>query len=177
MKRYLFILALGLTITVMISSCKKDNPVVPPVEPPAVLKDTVTLSVTGVTHRSVEVNVKCTMNNEKLIILLYRRLNNTDTLAAEYPVEAADTTITDDNNGEGLQVDTEYKYYAVLRDTTGEIKDTSNTVSARTLPVTSHNYTWQEYTIGEFGSALYDVWGTDENNVWAVGSIYINNKF
>ncbi len=175
MKRQLFILALGLTITLMVSSCKKDNPVVPPVEPPAVLKDTVTLSITGVTHRSVDVNVQCTMNNAQYSVLLYRRLNNTDTLAAEYPVEAADTTITDDNNGEGLLLDTEYKYYAVTRDSTGEIKDTSNTVSARTLPVTSHNYTWQEYTIGGFGSALYDVWGTDENNVYAVGGVTIND--
>ncbi len=35
----------------------------------------------------------------------------------------------------------------------------------------------QEYTIGDWQSALYDVWGTDENNVWAVGSLTIGGKF
>ena len=47
-------------------SCKKDNPV----EPPINLKDTVTISVEGVTHRSIELNVKSTMNNYQFSIKL-----------------------------------------------------------------------------------------------------------
>ncbi|MBZ0179273.1 MAG: hypothetical protein K8F36_08275, partial [Melioribacteraceae bacterium] len=53
-------------------------------------------------------------------------------------------------------------------------KDTSEKVIGRTLGATSHNYVWEEYTIGESG-ALYDVWGTDENNVYAVGGVRIND--
>ncbi len=118
------------------------------------VKDTVTISVEGVTHRSVELRVQSTTNNDQLTIEIYRTLNNKDTLVSAYPITRTDTTIIDDNNGEGLQLNTEYTYYAVTVDTAGEIKDTSNIVTARTLAPTSHVYTWQEYTIGDFGSTL-----------------------
>ncbi len=172
MKQILIALTL-LYFSLALLSCKKDNPVIPPIEPP-VLKDTVTVSVEGVTHRSVELRVQSTVNNDQLTIEIYRTLSSKDTLLSSYPITRTDTTIIDDDNGEGLLLDTEYKYYAVTRDSTGEIKDTSNTVSARTLAPTSHDYTWRETTIGDFGSVLYDVWGTDENNVYAVGIININ---
>ena len=39
---------------------------------------------------------------------------------------------------------------------------------------TSHNFTWQSWTFGEIGtSRLYDVAIVDENNIWAVGEIYL----
>ena len=74
-------------------------------------------------------------------------------------------------------LDTTYTYFAVRVDSLGQLKDTSNTVTARTLAPTSHNYTWQEFTIGNvgFSNSLYDVWGTDENTVWAVGTVMIND--
>ncbi|HMU43142.1 MAG TPA: hypothetical protein PKA80_07565, partial [Ignavibacteriaceae bacterium] len=61
----------------------------------------------------------------------------------------------------------------------GEEKDTSNIVTQKTLAPTSHDYTWQEYTFGDAGypNTLYDVWGTDENNVWVVGGMEINGIF
>jgi hypothetical protein len=167
----------ALLFSLVLFSCKKDNPVVPPVEPPVVLKDTVTISVKGVTYRSIELNVQCSMNNSQYSIRLFRTLNSKDTLVAEYLITVRDTTIIDNNNGNGLQLNTEYSYFAVTKDTTGEIKDTSNTVNATTLAATSHNYTWQEFNIGDWQSTLYDVWGTDENDVWAVGIVYIDNKF
>lgn len=42
------------------------------------------------------------------------------------------------------------------------------------LPIdtTSHNFTWQIDTIGTFQSYLRDTWGSDTNNVYAVGFIY-----
>ena len=72
-------------------------------------------------------------------------------------------------------LDTTYTYFAVRMDSLGQLKDTSNIVTQKTLAPTSHNYTWQEFTIGEWQSVLYDVWGTDENNVWAVGTVMIND--
>ena len=48
-------------------------------------------------------------------------------------------------------------------------------VTQKTLAPTSHNYTWQESQLVTWQSALYDVWGTDENNVWAVGTVMIND--
>jgi hypothetical protein len=55
----------------------------------------------------------------------------------------------------------------------------SNEVSATTLDTTSHNFTWQTWTFGEAGvgsSALYDVAIIDENNIWAVGAIYLKDS-
>ena len=48
--------------------------------------------------------------------------------------------------------------------------------SPTALETTSHNFTWQKYVIGEFQSNLYDVWGTDGNNVYATGIVRLNGK-
>jgi hypothetical protein len=87
-----------------------------------------------------------------------------------------DTTIIDDADGEGLQLETSYVYYAVRIDSANAEKDSSAFITAQTLGATSHDYTWEEITIGDDGysNALYDVWGTDENNVYAVGGFNIN---
>ena len=42
------------------------------------------------------------------------------------------------------------------------------------MDTTSHNFTWQTWTFGEHSnSVLYDVVIIDENNIWAVGEIYM----
>ena len=42
---------------------------------------------------------------------------------------------------------------------------------------TSHNFTWQTWTFGEHSSSvLYDVVIIDENNIWAVGEIYLSDS-
>ena len=46
-----------------------------------------------------------------------------------------------------------------------------------TMDTTSHNFTWQTFTFGEHQhSVLYDVAVIDENNIWAVGEIYMNDS-
>jgi hypothetical protein len=54
----------------------------------------------------------------------------------------------------------------------------SNKVTATTMDTTSHNFTWQTF---EFGvqtnvSRLFDVAIINENNIWAVGEIYMNDS-
>ena len=45
------------------------------------------------------------------------------------------------------------------------------------VDTTSHNFTWQSWSFGEHSSsALYDVAIIDENNIWAVGEIYLNDS-
>ncbi len=56
-------------------------------------------------------------------------------------------------------------------DSLGERKDSSNIITATTLAATNFNYTWQEFDLGDPGSVLYDVWGTNENNVYSCGVI------
>jgi hypothetical protein len=46
-----------------------------------------------------------------------------------------------------------------------------------TMDTTSHNFTWQTFTFGEHSSSvLYDVAIINENNIWAVGEIYMNDS-
>ncbi len=53
----------------------------------------------------------------------------------------------------------------------------SNELSVTTMDTTSHNFTWQTWTFGEHSSStLYDVAIIDENNIWAVGEIYMNDS-
>jgi hypothetical protein len=160
-----------------INSCKDDLPVVPPDIPPdpIILKDTLAVSITDITHRSLTINVSTTQNNPGSVIKLFRSDNSSETLLAEYLIDVKDTSLIDDNNGAGLELNKEYSYYALRIDSLGERKDSSNIVTAATLNATSHEYTWEEFIIGEFQSSLYDVWGTDENNVYAVGTIIIND--
>lgn len=167
---------LFLLLLLTLFGCKEDPPIVPPPPPPPpVYKDTLTVAVEDVTHRSITVNIKTTVNNPKSTIKFFRIFNNTETQVSEYPITLNDTSIIDDNLGGGLQLNTTYSYYAVRMDSVGARKDSSNIVQATTYDTTSHNYTWQEFKIGEWQSALYDVWGTDENNVYACGGVTIND--
>ncbi|MBK7104989.1 MAG: glucosyl transferase [Ignavibacteriae bacterium] len=53
----------------------------------------------------------------------------------------------------------------------------SNKIQVTTLDTTSHNITWQTFLFGEHSSSvLYDVAVIDENNIWAVGEIYMNDS-
>jgi hypothetical protein len=175
MKRIFAIVLSIILILIIIYNCKEEPPVVPPQPPPLGVRDTITLSVEQVTHRSTVVNVKTTTNNQNSTIQLYRQFNNADTLVAEYLITTTDTSIIDDNNGNELELNTTYTYYAMRKDTTGEKKDSSNFITATTLAATNFNYTWQEFAFGEPGSVLYDVWGTDENNVYSCGVIIMGD--
>jgi len=164
-------------LLIVIYSCQDEPPVVPPPPPPPPpnIKDTLTLTFEYSTHRSIIINSKTTTNNKNSIIELYRQFNNIDTLVAEYPITSNDTSIIDDSNGLGLQLNTTYTYYAVRIDTLDERKDSSSFITATTLAATNFNYSWQEFALGDPGSVLYDVWGIDENNVYAVGAVMLND--
>lgn len=56
-----------------------------------------------------------------------------------------------------------------------KLKDTSKTVVGKTLLPTSHDIVWTIDTLGQPGNFLNDVWGLDENNVWAVGYLNLPN--
>ncbi len=174
-KIFLLITAIAaLSLLITIAGCKKDNPVVPP-ETPVLPKDTLNLNIESVTHRSISIDLRASLYKpETKTIRLFRELNSTKSLVTELHGTTADTTIIDDDNGAGLLLDTAYTYFAISEDSTGNAKDTSNFVTAKTLAPTSHDYTWEEFTIGDNGSYLKDVWGTDDNNVWAVGTFTID---
>ncbi len=176
--------ALILTVAISFFGCSPNEPTPNPPEPTPEMRDTLRLTLTDKTHRSVTLNVKTTANAEdyaKNKIKLIRKLSGgegQDTLVAEYSAATLDTTIIDDNEGEGLQLETSYVYYAVRIDSANAEKDSSAFVTAQTLGATSHDYMWEEIIIGDDGSTnvLYDVWGTDENNVYAVGLVHFDGE-
>ncbi len=83
-----------------------------------------------------------------------------------------DTAITDT----GLTENATYKYKAKLTEN-GKLVSESSEVGITTMQSTSHNFTWQTFTFGEHSSSsLYDVAIIDENNIWAVGEIYMKDS-
>jgi hypothetical protein len=76
---------------------------------------------------------------------------------------------------DGLLPNTTYKFDAVTYEDGKEVK--SNPVTFTTLDTTSHNFTWQTFTFGESDASwVYDIAIIDENNIWAVGEIYMNDS-
>ena len=115
------------------------------------LKIQLLVSVESFTHRSITIKIQSTANSPQSSIRVLRNFNSITTTIAEYPIQLKDTMIIDDDNGTGLLLDTTYTYFAVRVDSLGQLKDTSNIVSQKTLAPTSHNYTWQEFIIGDAG--------------------------
>lgn len=171
----IIIISVVLSVFLVQSCDTTEPPIIPP--PPTILKDSIIVTITSTFHRSIELNIQTTKKNPNSVIEVYRQQSSVNTLIAEYPITISDTTITDDNAGNDLQINTEYSYYAVRKDSAGEKKDTSNIAKTKTLAATSFNYTWQEFSLGsgENPNVLYGVWGTDENNVYAVGGVTIND--
>ena len=76
---------------------------------------------------------------------------------------------------DSLLPNTNYTFDAVTYEDGKEVK--SNPVTFTTLDTTSHNFTWQTFEFGQHSSStLYDVAIINENNIWAVGEIYMNDS-
>lgn len=66
-----------------------------------------------------------------------------------------------------------YKFQSVIQ----SINQSSNELNVTTLDTTSHNFTWQSWTFGEHSSSVfYDVAILNENSIYAVGEIYMNDS-
>jgi hypothetical protein len=66
-----------------------------------------------------------------------------------------------------------YQYQTAIN----ECQVSSNELNVTTMDTTSHNFTWQAWTFGEHSSSvLYDVAIINENSIYAVGEIYMNDS-
>ena len=84
-------------------------------------------------------------------------------------MSGSDTLVSATN----LQPSTSYRFKATNQSTGA----TSKVVEATTLDTTSSNFTWQTFSFGEHSSSvLYGVSIIDENNIWTVGEIYMNDS-
>jgi len=162
-KQLLFLLLFtsALSIT-FLSSCST------PTDPK--LLPTLTLTVNGV--NSTEVFIKLSTNNVTLPASVSLSRNNKQ--INSFTLVTADTTIVD----EGLNPNQSYTYLASIQ-SSNHTAVKSEAVIATTMDTTSHNFTWQMFTFGDAGagsSTLYDVAMINENNIWAVGAIYLKDS-
>jgi hypothetical protein len=158
MKHLLALLTISL---ILVSSCKKDNPVIPPLTDPP---KAVSLSLADVSCTEAFIRVIAADSVLPLSISLTRDENEIANFALTQP----DTVIIDTS----LQPDNIYTYQTIVGINGTDEK--SDTIEVRTLKVSSDNFTWQTFTFGDsaYGSSkLNDVVIIDENNIWAVGEI------
>ncbi len=74
----------------------------------------------------------------------------------------------------GLAPNTSYIWKAINKSSR---RDKNKERQATTLTTTSSNFTWQTFSFGEHSSStLYGVSIIDENNIWAVGEIFMNDS-
>ena len=145
-------------------SCSKTEP--PPTKPPAP-KPEITLAQEDASV--IEAWIKITTNNIQLPAEVTLKKNNT--------VEQTISLLTQDSiiYIDSLLPKTNYSFQAFIHTNTQTYE--SNELSVETMDTTSHNFTFQSWTFGTIGSStLYDVAIIDENNIWAVGEIFMNDS-
>ena len=158
-----FCCALFLLITSLSCDSSEPPPIVPPPPPPPDYRK-ITLAIEDVSYTEAWLNIKTDSINFPASITLLKNTNE-----EKFVLFKNDTTVYVDS----LQPNVNYTFQAVLTGDT--IK--SDTVKAKTLEPTSHNFTWTTWEFGTHSSsALYDVAIIDENNIWAVGEIYMNDS-
>jgi len=82
----------------------------------------------------------------------------------------ADTLVIDATVSPG----TTYRYKAIQLEGTARTME-SDVVQVTTLDTTSHLVQWQVDTVGIRGT-IFDVWAFSQNNIWAVGEIYLSDS-
>ena len=154
-------------------SCKEDPPVTPP--PVDITANTITLSVEWTDLYRIKIKWNKT-TIDTLTPFTYR-LKQTDELGnqttKDFVIAGADTSYIA-GEPDSLQPGTRLWFNIEGYNSENKLRDTSRTITAQTLQPGSHNIVWQVDTIGQPGDLLKDVWGLDENNVWAVGGVHLD---
>jgi hypothetical protein len=155
MKKPILLLAL----TTLIISCNTT-------EPPNGEKPTLTLKLEDASCTEVWITLSATnltAEGGQATLILKQNDEVRDTIN----LSSADTLLYIDS----LLPNTNYQYQV----SSNEHQATSNELSVTTLDTTSHNFTFETFTFGGTAgsSILYDVAIINENNIWAVGEIYV----
>ncbi len=123
------------------------------------------LQITSTDASCTEAWIQVTGEAGKQIVLTRDSKEVRRFILTSSPMEIMDDT---------LAAKTTYAYAAIRADN-GE---RSNSVDITTLDTTSHNFTWQTFTFGDpkaGSSTLNDIAIISENDIWAVGEIYITD--
>jgi hypothetical protein len=149
------------------------NTIEPPPPPPpngVTIENTITLSTLWQDLNKIAINfTRSQLDTHTTFSYKLKRKNPTGS-ETEYlfMLTGLDTTFIDENLNQGAI----YRYKVEAEEQQGKTADTSKTLIVTTLDTTSHEITWTIDTLGQPGDlGLFDVWGIDENNVWAVGAV------
>ena len=163
MKRAIFsvlVISLGL----LLKSC---NTTEPPPPPPNGEKPTLELTLEDVS--CIEAWIKLTTSNLQLPATIELKQFNPsgDTISHSSILNTKDSLLYLDS----LLPNKSYQYQV----SSIENPATSNELSVTTMDTTSHNFTFETFTFGGTAgsSTLYDVAIINENNIWAVGEMYV----
>ncbi len=98
-------------------------------------------------------------------------ITRNDSTIAQFNNSTLDTLIYDS----GLLPNQNYTYTAASTAPSTGSGQGSTTIT--TMDTTSHDFTWQSWTFGEHSSSvLQDIAIISENDIWAVGEIYLNDS-
>jgi len=157
-------LFLSIMIIILVS-CDTNNPPISDPDDKDNDKSQPKITLTFVDNSCTEIWLKVDVENIQLPDTFLLRRNG---VAVDwFEITESEMEIYQDS----LRPSQSYTYTAIINDTvTGE-------VTAITMDTTSHNFTWEVFEFGEHGnSILRDVAIIDENNIWAVGAIYLKDS-
>jgi len=144
------------------------------VDPPPGDKPTLTLKLEDVS--CVEAWIELTTTNLQLpaTVTLKQTNPNGDTKSHISILNTKDSLLYIDS----LLPNKSYSFIASHSSASGGLSGiSSNALSVTTMDTTSHHFTFQSWTFGEHSSSvLYDVAIINENNIIAVGEIYMNDS-
>ncbi|HEY6906225.1 MAG TPA: glucosyl transferase, partial [Ignavibacteriaceae bacterium] len=140
-------------------SCKKDNPI-PPEEQPRI---NITLEDVSCTEAWIK------LSTSNLTFPASVDLLKDSSFVEVINLTSADTILYVDS----LLPNKTYSFNSIIQSSNQSIF--SDPLQFTTMDTTPHNFTWQSWTFGgQAGSCtLYDVAIINENDIWAVGEIYL----
>ena len=147
----------------LLASCNTTEPPKPKPEKPKLIE------LKEITKSCTEIFIKVSTKDTLLPVNVVLQRDGKE--ITSFYQSKSDTTIIDT----GLTAEQSYTYQAIIKNQGEEGK--SKEIEISTLPTTSSNFTWEKYTFGEHsGSIINDVAIINENDIWAVGEIYMNDS-
>ncbi len=164
-KKIALIFCLFPFIFILATACNTTEP--PPVIPPQPKPVGITIKL--ITKSSTEIFL--TVSAKDSILPAPVTIKRDDKEIMDFYLTMNDTTVIDT----GLAAGKTYAYKPIAKVNGKE--EVGDSLIVATLDTTSNNFVWQTYTFGENNSSkLLDVAIISENDIWAVGEIYMNDS-
>ena len=163
-----FYIFLNLIFLLSLTTCSTTEPPPPPDETKPVL--TLSFDKKSCTELWIKLTTKDLTLPSELALKQYNPTG--DSISQSFILNTKDSLLYIDS----LFPNKTYKFLITMQ----QSNNASNELSVTTMDTTSHNFSYQTFEFGEpltgNSSRLYDVAIINENNIWAVGEIYVNDS-